>query len=261
MSTRIISIVNQKSGVGKTTSTINIASALSQLNKKVLVIDLDPQGNLTQSLGIVGDELQETIYQLLREVTPFGDVVLHHKKVDILPANLELSAAALELSGLGGREFLLKKGIEEDKEKYDFILIDCSPSLDVLTLNALVASQEVFIPVKTDYLSIQGLSQLTRTVEMVHDRLNKQISISGIILTMFDKRKNLCKEVANKIIEYFDETVFKTRISDSVSLAEAAKHGLDIFDYKSNSKGAEEYLALAREINNIKNDVVVYKDN
>ena len=249
MTTRIISIVNQKGGVGKTTSTINIAAALSQLGKKVLAVDLDPQGNLSQSLGIQADKLPDTIYQLLREVASFDDVVFHHKKMDVLPANIGLSAAELELSGIAGREFLLKEGLDQiDEDKYDFILIDCSPSLGVLTLNALVASQEVFIPVQTQYLSMQGISQLTRTIEMVHDRLNKNISITGIILTMFDNRKNLCREVADKVVEYFDERVFKTRISDSVSLAEAPSHGMDIFDYKLNSKGSEEYLALTKEI-------------
>lgn len=246
---RIISIVNQKGGVGKTTSTINIAAALTSLGKKVLVIDLDPQGNLSQSLGINADALDNTVYHLLREAVTFEEALYKHNKFDVIPSNIELSAAELELSGIAGREFLLKEGIEQiEKDAYDFILIDCSPSLGVLTLNALVASQEVFIPVQTQYLSMQGISQLIRTIEMVKDRLNKNIKITGVILTMYDSRKKLNNEVCHRIEEYFDKLTFKTRISDSVSLAEAPSHGMDIFDYKESSIGAKNYLDLSKEI-------------
>lgn len=252
--TRVISIVNQKGGVGKTTSTVNIAAALSALGKKVLVVDLDPQGNLSQSIGINADIMQNTVYQLLREIATFDEVVYENKKFDVIPANIGLSAAELELAGIAGREFLLKEGLDQiEKDKYDFILIDCSPSLGVLTLNALVASKEVFIPVQTQYLSMQGISQLIKTIEMVKDRLNKNIKVSGVILTMYDSRKNLNKEVCQKVIEYFDKLVFKTKIGDSVSLAEAPSHGMDIFDYKIASKGALNYLALAKEIIKQKN--------
>jgi chromosome partitioning protein len=227
---------------------------LSALGKKVLVVDLDPQGNLSQSIGINADIMQNTVYQLLREIATFDEVVYENKKFDVIPANIGLSAAELELAGIAGREFLLKEGLDQiEKDKYDFILIDCSPSLGVLTLNALVASKEVFIPVQTQYLSMQGISQLIKTIEMVKDRLNKNIKVSGVILTMYDSRKNLNKEVCQKVIEYFDKLVFKTKIGDSVSLAEAPSHGMDIFDYKIASKGALNYLALAKEIIKQKN--------
>ncbi len=247
--TRIISVVNQKGGVGKTTTTINIAAALSALGKKVLVIDLDPQGNLSQSLGIPADTLENTVYELLREVAKFEEVVFKHEKFDVIPANIGLSAAELELAGAAGREFLLREGLSQSTEDpYDYILIDCSPSLGILTLNALVASKEVFIPVQAQYLSMQGISHLLRTIEVVKDRLNKDIEITGVILTMYDSRKNLNNEVCEKVEEYFDKKVFKTKISDSVALAEAPSHGLDIFDYKIASEGAKNYLALTKEI-------------
>jgi chromosome partitioning protein len=249
METRIISIVNQKGGVGKTTSTVNIAASLSALNKKVLVIDLDPQGNLSQSIGIQSETLENTVYQLLREIATFDEVVYKHEKFDVIPANIGLSAAELELSGAAGREFLLKEGLDQiNKGTYDYILIDCSPSLGVLTLNALVASQEVFIPVQTQFLSMQGISQLIKTIEVVKDRLNKKIEITGVILTMFDSRKKLNNEVCKRVEDYFDNLVFKTRINDSVSLAEAPSHGMDILEYSIASKGAKNYLALTKEI-------------
>lgn len=248
--TRIISVVNQKGGVGKTTTTINIAAALSALGKKVLAIDLDPQSNLSQSLGIQTENLENTVYDLLREVETFENVVYKHEKFDVLPSNIGLSGAELELAGVAGREFLLQRGIGQVIEEgvYDYILIDCSPSLGILTLNSLVASKEVIIPVQTQFLSMQGLSQLMRTIEIVKTRLNKDINVSGVVLTMYDKRTNLGKEVSEKVIEFFDKLVFKTKISISVALAEAPSYGQDIFDYKIASEGAENYLALTKEI-------------
>ena len=246
---RIISIVNQKGGVGKTTTTINVAAALSALGKKVLIIDLDPQGNLSQSLGIPSENLENTVYQLLREVASLEETIYKHEKFDIIPSNIGLSAAELELAGQPGREFLLREGLDQIEENtYDYILIDCSPSLGILTLNALVASQEVFIPVQAQFLSMQGISQLMRTIEVVKDRLNKNIEVTGVIMTMFDSRKNLNNEVSEKVKEYFDSIVFKTKIPDSVALAEAPSFGQDIFDYKITSEGAKKYLALTKEI-------------
>lgn len=248
--TRVISIINQKGGVGKTTSTINIAAALSALKRKVLVIDMDPQSNLSQSLGIQTENLENTVYDLLREVETFENILYKKEKFDVLPSNIGLSGAELELAGVAGREFLLQRGISQIIEEgvYDYILIDCSPSLGILTLNSLVASQEVFIPVQSQFLSMQGLSQLMRTIEIVKTRLNKDIKVSGVILTMYDKRTNLSKEVSEKIIEFFDKLVFKTKILVSVALAEAPSYGQDIFDYKIASEGAKNYLALTKEI-------------
>lgn len=248
--TRVISVVNQKGGVGKTTTTINVAAALSGLGKKVLLVDMDPQSNLSQSLGIQTEALKTTVYDLLREVESFESVVFKHKKFDVIPASLGLSGAELELAGVAGREFLLKRALTQVIEEgiYDYILIDCSPSLGILTLNSLVASKEVFIPVQTQFLSMQGLSQLLRTIEIVKDRLNQDIEITGVILTMYDSRTNLSNEVCEKVIEHFDKLVFKTRIPVSVALAEAPSYGKDIFDYKIASEGANNYLALTKEI-------------
>ena len=247
---RIIAVVNQKGGVGKTTTVINVGAALSQLGNKVLLVDLDPQGNLSVSAGVPPQGLEDnTIFEVLKDVLPVKEAIYKAKKFDILPANINLSGAEVELSGTAGREFLLREALETIQDDYDYILIDCSPSLGILTLNALVAAKEVFIPLQPEYLAMQGITQLVNTVSIVKSRLNKEIGITGVIVTMYDNRKNLNKEVVDKIKQFFDEKLFKTYIRAAVSLAEAPSFGVDIFDYKPNSTGADDYLALTKEIN------------
>ena len=248
MELRIISIVNQKGGVGKTTSSINIASALSISGKKVLLIDLDPQGNLSQSLGIIKDT-EKTIFEALKGIEDVNDIIISkNDSLDLISSNIRLSEAEIEFSTIPGREFLLKETIKKIKKKYDYIIIDCSPSLGVLTLNALTSSKEILIPVQTQYLALQGITQLLRIIEMVKERINNNIELSGVFLTMFDKRKRLSKEIESAVSETFDKLLFKTRIRDCVALAEAPSHALDIFKYKPESNGALDYKLLTQEI-------------
>ena len=246
---KIIAFINQKGGVGKTTCTMNIGAGLSKLGKKVLLIDLDPQAHLTYSLGIEAHTLQNTVYNLLKGLCRAEEIILTRNGLDLIPSSLELSGAELELSSVAGREFLLKEALE-GIQNYDYILLDCPPSLGLLTLNALTTAREVYIPLQTEFLALQGMSKLISTVDIVKKRLNKNIEITGIIATRFDNRKNLNKEVVEKIEKYFGSRLFKTFIRDNVSLAEAPSYGQTIFEYKENSYGAKDYLNLCHEIIN-----------
>jgi chromosome partitioning protein len=242
-----IAFINQKGGVGKTTCTMNIGAGLSSLGKKVLLVDLDPQAHLTYSLGIEAHELENTVYDLLKGTCKAKETILSRNGIALLPSSLELSGAEIEFSGIAGREFLLREALENIKT-YDYILFDCPPSLGLLTLNALTTTQEVYIPLQTEFLALQGMSKLLNTIEIVKKRLNKGIDITGIIATRFDNRKNLNKEVVEKIENHFGNRLFKTFIRDNVSLAEAPSFGQTIFEYKANSYGAKDYLSLCQEI-------------
>ena len=242
-----IAFINQKGGVGKTTSAINIGAALQRSNKKVLLIDLDPQANLTYSLGIKAHELEFTIYDLLKGEIDLQALLIDKDGMKVLPSSLDLSGAEIELSGTPGREFLLKEALNGSKG-FDYILIDCPPSLGLLTINALTSSREIFIPLQTEYLALQGMKRLLETIELVKKRLNKSLELSGIICTLYDSRKNLNREVEAKVREHFGEKVFKTVIRDNISLAEAPSFGKTIFEYRASSKGAEDYTSLTKEI-------------
>lgn len=244
---KTIALVNQKGGVGKTTSVINIGAGLNSLGKRVLLIDLDPQAHLTYSLGIQANELEGAIYELLIGEATIEEILIDRDGVKVIPSTLTLSGAEIELSGLPGREFLLKEVLSKVRG-YDYILIDCPPSLGLLTLNALTTAQEVYIPLQTEFLALQGLSKLLETVEVVKKRLNSNIEITGIIATRFDKRKNLNKEVVEKLKGYFGNKLFKTLIRDNISIAESPSFGKTIYEYKPRSYGAEDYLNLSKEI-------------
>jgi len=244
---RIIALVNQKGGVGKTTSVMNIGAGLKLLKKHVLMVDIDPQANLTYSLGIRAHELEKAIYELLIGEATIEEILIEKDGLKVIPSTLALSGAEMELSSLPGREFLLREVLSKAKG-YDYILIDCPPSLGLLTLNALTTAQEVYIPLQTEFLALQGLSKLLETVEVVKKRLNSNIEVTGIIATRYDGRKNLNNEVVDKIREYFRGKVFKTLIRENISLAEAPSYGKSIFDYKANSYGAEDYFNLCKEI-------------
>lgn len=247
--TRIIALVNQKGGVAKTTSTINIGAGLSRLNRKVLLIDIDPQGNLTASLGVQAHKLKNTIHEMLRgDITAREAIIKVKNGYDIIPADIRLSGAEIELSTQPGREMILKEILEPITKDYDYILIDCPPSLGLLTLNALTAAKEIFIPLQAEYLALHGMSQLIQTFLTVKKRLNPDLEITGIITTLFDSRKILNREVIENIREYFPDKLFDTRIRSNVSLAEAPSHGLDIFRYKPDSNGAIDYANLTKEI-------------
>lgn len=242
---KIISISNHKGGVGKTTSTINIGAGLSLLKKKVLLIDLDPQANLSHSLGII--EPEYNIYGAIKGEYKLQPIEIL-KGLDVIASTLDLSGAEIEISGEAGREYILKELIDPLRGSYDYILIDTPPSLGLLTVNSFTASDEVFIPLQAQYLALQGLSKLIEIVDKITKRLNKDLVIGGVIITQYDNRKILNKDVATTIEAHFKDKVFKTKIRDNVALAEAPAQGLDIFRYQAKSKGAEDYLNLSKEI-------------
>jgi chromosome partitioning protein len=242
---KVISISNHKGGVGKTTSALNIGAGLNKLGKKVLLIDLDPQANLSQSLGIVDQD--KNIYGAIRgeyKLQPINII----KGLDLIPSTLDLSGAEVELSGEAGREYILKELIDPIKKQYDYVIIDSPPSLGLLTINSFTASDEVLIPLQAQYLAIQGLTKLVEVVDKIKKRLNKSLKVGGVFITQYDNRKVLNRDVVDTIQAHFKSGVFKTKIRDNVALAEAPTQRVDIFRYQPKSKGAEDYLALCREI-------------
>jgi chromosome partitioning protein len=242
---KIISLSNHKGGVGKTTSAINIGAGLTTLGRRVLLIDLDPQANLSQSLGIVSPT--STIYGALRGEYPLQPMKLL-PGLDVIPSTLDLSGAEVELSGEAGREYILREILEPLRPSYDYILIDCPPSLGLLTINAFTASDEILIPLQAQFLAMQGLAKLIEVVDKIKKRLNKGLSLGGIFITQYDSRKVLNRDVVTSIRENLGERVFNTIVRDNVALAEAPSQGVDIFRYSPKSAGAEDYLSLAKEI-------------
>lgn len=244
---KIFCISNHKGGVGKTTSTINIGAGLNKLGKKVLLIDLDPQANLSQSLGIV--EATKNIYGAIRSEYLLQPITIL-EGFDIVPSTLDLSGAEIELISEAGREYILSELIEPIKKNYDFILIDCPPSIGLLTVNALTVSDAVLIPLQAEFLAVQGLTKLTEVIEKVKIRLNKKLTIGGVFITQYDNRKILNRNVVESVEAYFKTAVFRNKIRENVALAEAPTNGVDIFRYNPNSNGAEDYLNLCKEILN-----------
>lgn len=243
--THIIAVTNHKGGVGKTTTTLNLASGCMRLGKKVLCLDLDPQANLSQSLSIQSNEFNT--YTALRNIHPLQPIQIL-EGWDIVPATLDLSGAEIELSGEAGREYLLKEILQPIQSKYDIIFIDCPPSLSLLTLNALTTATHLVIPVQSEFLALQGLTKLWEVIEKIKKRLNSSLAVIGILLTQYDGRKILHRQVEETVFETFKDTVFKTKIRDNIALAEAPIKGLDIFRYDPKSKGAEDYALLAKEL-------------
>lgn len=242
----IIAFVNQKGGVAKTTTCLNVGAGLSFCGFKCLLVDLDPQGNLSTSLGLTPGDDDLTTYEVLKG----SDInqAIKPGKYDVLPTDIRLSGAELELASTAGRDFLLKEALENLKTKYDYILIDCAPSLNILTLMALTASNEIYVPVKADYLGLNGIAQLLETVDLVKKRLNTKLKIGGVILTFYDSRRGLDQEVIESLRKKFGDIVFKTAISNNIKLAEAPSHYKDIFTYAPNCNGAQQYKALVDEI-------------
>jgi chromosome partitioning protein len=241
----VISLLNHKGGVGKTTSAINIGAGLVELGKKVLLIDLDPQANLTISLGV--PRQKSTIYEALRgesELVPYT----HKPNLDVITSSLDLSGAEMELINEAGREYILRELLSQVSEDYDYMLIDCPPSLGLLTLNALTSSQWVLIPLQTEFLAVQGLAKIKQVIDKVKFRLNKNLDIGGVIPTMYDSRRVLNRDVVDTIHKYFGEKVFKTYIRENVALAEAPAQRKDIFEYSPKSSGSTDYLDLCKEI-------------
>jgi len=248
---RTISIVNQKGGVGKTTTAINLAAYLSNFGYKVLLIDIDPQGNASSGLGFEHGKIQQGIYEVLViEPLKFSEVVQATKlhRLHLAPATPDLAGAAIDLVNSQRREYKLLDNLNEIKDKYDFIIIDSPPSLGLLTINGLVASDDVLIPVQCEYYALEGLGQLLHTIELVRDNLKSELNVLGSILTMYDSRNKLSEEVFNEIYRYFPNKIFRSVIPRNVRLAEAPSHGLSILEFNNTSKGGRAYEKLAREI-------------
>lgn len=246
---KIISIINQKGGVGKTTTAVNLAAFLADKGYKTMLVDADSQGNTTSGLS-KDVEFEETLYDVLLNDVSIEEAVVKTdiKKLSILPASIDLAGAEIEMVSMEKREFLMKRKLDQVRDKYDFILIDCPPSLGLMTLNALVASQEILIPIQAEFYALEGLSQLVKTVQVVTRKLNPGLSILGILLTMFDGRTNLSLQVADEVKKYFGHKVFRTVIPRSVKLSEAPSFGEPILTYAPKSKGAEAYKKLCREV-------------
>ena len=247
---RIIAIANQKGGVGKTTTSINLSACIAAKGKKVLVIDIDPQGNTTSGYGIDKNNLENTIYELILGDCSIEDCLLKDviKNVYIIPSNVNLAAAEIELIGTEEREYILRKEILKVKDNYDFILIDCPPSLNTLTVNAMTTADTVLVPIQCEYYALEGLSELLYTIQLVKDRLNPDLEIEGAVFTMYDGRTNLSLEVVENVKANLNQNIYKTIIPRNVRLAEAPSHGLPINLYDSKSAGAEGYRNLADEV-------------
>lgn len=247
---KIIAIANQKGGVGKTTSSINLGACLATLGQKVLLIDIDPQGNTTSGVGIDKADIEYCIYDVLINDSHPQEVIKTTavENLHIIPATIQLAGAEIELVPTISREIRLKKALQLVRDKYDFILIDCPPSLGILTINSLTAADSVLIPIQCEYYALEGLSQLLNTIRLVQKHLNKNLTVEGVLLTMLDARTNLGLQVIEEVKKYFREKVYRTIIPRNVRLSEAPSHGKAIIDYDPKSKGAEMYMELAKEV-------------
>ena len=246
----IMAIANQKGGVGKTTTTINLSAALAEQGKKVLIIDMDPQGNTSSGLGIDKDELETTVYQLMIGDNSFDECVQKDvfENLDVLAANVNLAGIEIETMDMEDRNYILRDIISEVEDRYDFIIIDCPPSLNTLTINSMTTADSVLVPIQCEYYALEGLSQLIYTINLVKDRLNPKLTINGVVFTMYDGRTNLSMQVIENVRNNLNQTIYDTIIPRGVRLAEAPSHGLPITQYYNRSTGAKAYMALAKEV-------------
>ncbi len=247
---RIIAVANQKGGVGKTTTAINLSACLAEKNKKVLTIDTDPQGNTTSGLGLDKEELENTIYELmLSECTIRESIVKTEiENLSLIPSNVDLAGAEIELLGINDKEYILKNAVDYIKDDFDFIIIDCPPSLNMLTINAMTTANTVLVPIQCEYYALEGLSQLIHTINLVQERLNSNLQMEGVVFTMYDARTNLSLQVVENVKENLDQTIYKTIIPRNIRLAEAPSYGMPINLYEPKSAGAESYRMLAEEV-------------
>ena len=247
---RVIAVANQKGGVGKTTTAINLSACLAEKGQKVLAIDMDPQGNMTSGLGIDKDEVEKNIYDLMIGQVGVEEVLQKEaiENLDIIPTSIDLSAAEIELIGVDDKEFIIRNAIAPIKDNYDYIIIDCPPSLSMLTINAMTTADSVLVPIQCEYYALEGLSQLIHTVELVKERLNPILEIEGVVFTMYDARTNLSLQVVENVKSNLNQNIYKTIIPRNIRLAEAPSHGLPINKYDTKSSGAESYRMLADEV-------------
>ena len=247
---RIIAIANQKGGVGKTTTAINLSACLAEAGQKVLTIDIDPQGNTTSGLGIDKNSVENTIYELILGESKIQKTIIptEFENLSIIASNVNLAAAEIELIGINQKEYILKRAVEKIRKNYDFIIIDCPPSLNMLTINAMTTADTVLVPIQCEYYALEGLSQLIHTVNLVKQRLNPDLEMEGVVFTMYDARTNLSLQVVENVKSNLRQTIYKTIIPRNIRLAEAPSHGLPINIYDSRSTGAESYRLLAQEV-------------
>ena len=247
---RIIAVANQKGGVGKTTTSINLAACLAEKGKRVLAVDMDPQGNLTSGLGVDKDSVEKSIYELIIGEVDIKEVINKEvlENLDIIPTSIDLSAAEIELIGVDDKEYILRNAIDQVKDQYDFVIIDCPPSLSMLTINAMTTADSGIVPSQCQYYALEGLSQLIHTVELVKDRLNSKLEIEGVVFTMYDARTNLSLQVVENVKDNLQQNIYKTIIPRNIRLAEAPSYGLPINKYDPKSTGAESYMRLADEV-------------
>ena len=249
---RIIAVANQKGGVGKTTTSINLSACIAAKGKKVLVIDIDPQGNTTSGYGIEKNELENTIYELILGDCSIEDCIIKDimPNISILPSNVNLAAAEIEMIGVEKKEFILRNEVDWIKDRYDFIIIDCPPSLSFLTVNAMTTADSVLVPIQCEYYALEGLSQLIHTVNLVKERLNPELEMEGVVFTMYDSRTNLSAQVVENVKSHLSQKIYNTVIPRNIRLAEAPSYGKPINMYDPKSAGAESYMALADEVIN-----------
>lgn len=247
---RIITLTNQKGGVGKTTTAINLGAALAQLDNRILVVDLDPQGNATIGLGVDRSRLEASVYQVLLDELPPADAIVptRYARLFLIPSTIELAGAEIELVAMVSREYRLQEALKEIKGGFDFLLLDCPPSLGLLTINALAAADSILIPIQCEFYALEGVTQLLNTINLVRRRLNPKLEVEGVLLTMFDRRTTLSQDVERDVRAVFAQKVFRSNIPRSVRLAEAPSYGKSILEYEPHSKGAQAYLSLAKEV-------------